>query len=75
MEVKAELIHYLIINIIFLCWWAGMIFFKGDLIYKIHTRFINLKREHFNALHYVGLMFYKILVFFFIIIPLIISYM
>ena len=46
--------------------------FGGDFIYRIHGKWYDIKKEQFNAIIYSGMMFYKVCIFFFNIIPYIV---
>jgi len=41
-----------------LLWW-GVLAFMGDLTYTIHSRFMPISREQFNAIHYAGMVLTK----------------
>ena len=51
-----------------LVWW---VFFSvaGDWIYGLHGKWIKLPRPTFDAIHYAGMAFLKILVFVFNLVP------
>jgi len=51
-----------------LFWW--LFFVLGhDLMYRIHGKWFKLSVETFDAIHYAGMVFFKICIFVFIIIP------
>ena len=41
----------------------------SDFIYRIHGQWYDIKKEQFNAIIYAGMMFYKICILFFNIVP------
>lgn len=45
--------------VILLIWW-GVLFWFGDLAYYAHHEFIPISREHFDAIHYAGILMTKI---------------
>ena len=44
----------------------------GNLIYKVHGKWYDIKKEQFNAIIYSGMMFYKICILFFNVVPYIV---
>ena len=44
----------------------------SNFIYKFHGKWYGIKKEQFNAILYSGMMFYKVCIFFFNIIPYIV---
>lgn len=58
-----------LINIGVLFFWFLMLAFLKDFVYKVHTRWFEISKESFNTIHYAGLMFFKLIVFIFNIIP------
>jgi hypothetical protein len=63
--VRATLGWCAIINMGILMWWFLFIVFAGDFVFRLHCKFFNLKmtQEQFNAIHYTGIMVFKLLVF------------
>ena len=61
-----------LINIALLFFWFIMISQKGEWAYNLHSRWFNLSKERFDEIHYKGLAFYKISIYFFNIIPYIV---
>ena len=53
---------------ILLLWWA---FFSlaHDLVYRFHTRWFQLSRERFDAIHYSGMALLKLFVYVFQLVP------
>jgi hypothetical protein len=54
--------------ILLLVWWVGFAV-AGDWIYRVHGKWFQLSRPAFDATHYAGMAFYKILIFVFNLIP------
>ena len=51
-----------------LFWW--LFFVLGhDLMYRIHGKWFKLSVETFDTVHYAGIVFFKICIFVFIIVP------
>jgi len=58
-----------IINMVLLMFWFAMLTALGDFVFGMHRRFFALSRQRFDEIHYAGLMYYKISVFFLFAIP------
>lgn len=58
-----------VINVAFLFYWSLMFVCARGFVYKVHTRWFKLSDERFDALHYGGLAFYKIVIFVFNLAP------
>lgn len=58
-----------LINMAFLTWWFMFFILARDWVYELHTKWFQLSDECFDAIHYAGLAFYKILIFVFNLIP------
>jgi hypothetical protein len=39
--------------------WFGMLVFAGDWVYRVHSQFFPLTREHFAFVHYGGMALFK----------------
>lgn len=65
------LIWALAINFVILLIWFAVFSLAHDWLYRSHTRWFQLSRESFDALHYGGMAVHKIGVFVFILGPLI----
>ena len=46
--------------------------FGGDFIYRVHGKWYDIKKDQFNTIVYAGMMFYKICILFFNIVPYIV---
>lgn len=58
-----------VLNMGILLWWLLFLTFAHDWVYKWHSKFYNIQREQFDAIHYAGMTFYKICIFTFFIVP------
>ena len=58
-----------IINMGLLLWWFLFMMFGGDFVYRLHGKWFPMPRERFNAIHYAGIMCFKLAVFVFNIVP------
>lgn len=50
-----------LINIGLLLWWLLLICLAHDWVYRFHSRWFYMPMERFDAIHYAGMAFYKIL--------------
>ena len=62
--VKGILAWSAVLNIGILLWWFVFIALASDWVYKMHSKFYKIEREQFDAIHYAGIAFYKICIFF-----------
>ena len=58
-----------VINMGMLIWWFLFLVLAHDWVYRMHNALYNIPEESFNVIHYAGLIFFKIAIFVFIIIP------
>jgi len=58
-----------LINMGMLLLWAMMFLFAHDWIYKFHGKWFKLPVEKFDSIHYSGMLFFKLFIFFFNFIP------
>ena len=61
-----------LINMGVLIFWFLMVVCLHDLVYRAHTKLFKISEESFNAIHYTGILFFKIIIFFFNVIPYIV---
>jgi hypothetical protein len=58
-----------IINIGLLLWWLFAITVLHDWVYSLHTKWLKLPVDKFDEIHYTGMVFFKVFLFFFNIVP------
>ena len=58
-----------VINMGILLYWFVFIAFAHDWVYRIHSKWHNISVDKFDAIHYSGMMYFKITVFAFNIVP------
>ena len=58
-----------IINMGLLLWWWGFLVFAHDWVYRWHSKWLKVSVEQFDAIHYVGMTYFKIAIFVFNIVP------
>ena len=52
-----------LINLGILMWWFLFLVFAHDWVYKLHTKWFKMSVEQFNAIHYTGMMLFKLFIF------------
>ncbi len=67
--IRSALAWCTLINWGILLWWFLFFTFAHDLMYRIHSKWFNIPVEKFDAIHYAGIAFFKILVFMFNLVP------
>ena len=58
-----------IINLALLTWWFLFLLFAHDWTWRLHSRWFQITRDRFDAIHYSGMAFYKISIFMFNVVP------
>lgn len=58
-----------LLNMGILLWWFLFFTFAHDWVYRMHSRFCRIPVERFDTIHYAGMVFYKISLFTFFIVP------
>lgn len=58
-----------VINMGLLLWWWLFLMLAHDFVYRFHGKWFNLTVEKFDAIHYKGMMFYKLCIFLLNIVP------
>ncbi len=59
----------LIINWSVFLLWIVVFKLNPDFVYKAHSYWVPITRDSFNAIHYGGMGLYKLLIFFFLMVP------
>lgn len=67
--VQNTLLWCAVINMGMLVWWFLFIVFAHDWVYRMHSKWFKISEERFDAIHYTGIAFFKLCVFFFNIVP------
>ncbi len=67
--VRAVLGWCSVINMGLLFYWFLFIMFAHDWVYRVHSRWFKIPVDKFDTIHYVGMMYFKIAIFVFIIVP------
>ena len=58
-----------VINMGLLLWWFLVIMLAHDWVYRMHSKWFKMSVEKFDAIHYAGIAFFKILIFAFNLVP------
>ena len=58
-----------LINIGFLVFWVGFLVAAPNFIYQLQSKWVEIPREKFNAIHFLLIGIYKLLILFFNLIP------
>ncbi len=58
-----------ILNMGILLWWVLFLALAHDWTYRMHSRFLRVREEQFDHIHYVGVTFFNLTVFFFNVVP------
>ncbi len=70
LEIIREMLGWsAIINMALLLWWLLIIILAHDWVYQMHSRWFKLSVERFDGIHYAGMAFFKVCIFFFNIVP------
>ncbi len=66
---KGTLAWSAVLNMGILLWWFLFLTLANDWVFRMHSKFYKISREHFDTIHYAGMAFYKICIFTFFIVP------
>lgn len=58
-----------VINLGLLIWWLLFVLLAHGWTYRLHSKWFQLTRERFDAIHYAGMAMFKMLIFFFNLVP------
>jgi uncharacterized protein DUF6868 len=58
-----------VINLGLLLWWVFFISCVHDWTYRMHTKWLYVNTERFDAIHYAGIAYYKITIILFNVVP------
>ena len=58
-----------VVNYGLLLLWFGIFVYARDRIYKMHSSWFRLSEERFDEMMYLGMMIYKLLILFFVVMP------
>jgi len=67
--IRNALLWCFAINTGLLLWWFLFIALAHDWVYRMHTRWFNIPVEKFDAIHYTGMMVFKLFIFAFNLVP------
>ena len=58
-----------VINMGLLLYWFLFIMFAQDCVYRVHSKWFKMPGDKVDTVHYAGMMYFKIAIFLFIIVP------
>ncbi len=58
-----------VINLGLLLWWFLFVVLAHDWTYRVHSKWFRLTEEKFDTVHYSGMGIFKMLIFFFNLVP------
>ncbi len=58
-----------VINVGLLLYWFLFIMFAHDWVYRVHSKWFKIPVDKFDTVHYAGMMYLKIAIFVFNIVP------
>lgn len=58
-----------VMNIVLLLVWFLFFAIAHDWVFRIHSKWYNLPADRFDIIHYSGILFFKMLIFMFNIVP------
>jgi len=58
-----------VINMGLLLWWAIFLLLAHDWTYRLHSKWFEIPVEKFDAIHYAGMVIFKLGVFMFNLVP------
>ena len=67
--IRQALLWCLVINMGILLWWFLFFTLAHNFVYRIHSKWFKISVEKFDAIHYAGMAFFKILIFVFNLAP------
>lgn len=67
--IRSMLAWCTVINMGLLIWWFLIFFFAHDWVYRFHSKWYQITQERFDAIHYAGIAFFKILILMFNLVP------
>lgn len=68
-SIRSVLAWCTLINLGLLLWWFLFLTLAHDWTYRIHSRWFKISVEKFDAIHYAGITFFKLLVLMFNLVP------
>lgn len=60
---------WVVVNYGVLLLWFSVFVYGHDWIYRLHSSWFHISEERFDMLNYLGMMIYKLLILFFIVVP------
>lgn len=54
--ISQVLIRCVVIGVLVLLFWSGALALMGDLAYRVHAKVTPISRQHFDVIHYAGML-------------------
>ncbi len=67
--IRSALAWCTVINWVLLLWWILFFTLAHDWVYRFHSKWYNISVDKFDAIHYGGIAFFKILILMFNLVP------
>jgi len=67
--IRDALLWCFVINMGLLLLWSLFLTLAHDWVYRMHSKWFNVSVEKFDAIHYAGISFFKIIIFAFNLVP------
>jgi len=67
--IRDALLWCFVINMGLLLLWFLFLTLAHDWVYRMHSKWFNVSVEKFDAIHYAGISFFKIIIFAFNLVP------
>jgi hypothetical protein len=67
--VHETLLWCFVINMGILLWWWLFLTFAHNWVYQVHGKWFKISVEKFDTIHYTGILFFKLGIFFFNLVP------
>jgi hypothetical protein len=67
--IREILLWCFVINMGILLWWWLFFTLAHDWVYQFHSKWFKISVEQFDTIHYAGIIFFKLGIFFFNIVP------
>ena len=72
--VREVLLWCSVVNMVLLLYWFAIFSLARGWIYRVHGKWFRLSEERFDAIHYAGMLIFKLGIFVFNIVPCIVLY-
>ena len=67
--IEPVLIRCFVIGVFVLLFWFSTLWLAGDLAHSIHSKIVLISQQQFNAIHYAGMLMFKMAIFVLFLLP------